>query len=269
VLPGELNETEEKFVPDLPSEGFSFSSSLRSDDIENVKLTKNNIMNFNLINCDQLTISKFFTNKHSRRSIVANIMGFYNTQFFGGFLALRMHYHYGISEEYMGYVFMSSSLPYCIGCIFYPTIFSKVNAKIRFIISFVMAGFAVGIAGTSNVFFLPDDQVWLVYFGLVLHGLSWPFIFITTIPEAIDSMRLKYKIITGIDPELDKKVNDIASLLTIQGLGIACLFGPTFGGYLYDKLGYQNAMTINMFIEFAFALYFAITNCSMNFTKKE
>lgn len=155
---------------------------------------------------------------------------------------------------------MSGTLPYFVGCLIYPSVFSKVPAKIQFVISFFFAAIAIGVAGTTPAFGLPDDELWIVIFGLILLGLTIPFIFVTTIPETIDAIRVEFKIIQGLDPLLDSKVQDISSLLTNMATGFAGLFGPVLGGVLYDMIGYKATMTVIMCFEFLVALVFLVLN---------
>lgn len=241
----------------------NLDKTFKSSEIPTFRLTKQNIKDFNLIKEDEMSIFTFLKNRQSSMSLLANTMAYFNLEFYGGFLALRMHNQYGIPNAQMGYIFMCATLPYFVGCLIYPQVFSRMPAKLQFVISFLVAGVAIGTAGTTPLFGLPDDQLWIVIVGLFMLGLSIPFIFINTIPETIDSIRIEYKLIEGINPALDSKINDISSLLTLQGTGIAGFIGPVLGGILYDLVDYKATMTIVMCFEFLITVLFAYFNCGL------
>lgn len=130
VLPSGLNVTEDPADLDLPSGVSETMGSFNTQEIASFRLSKKNIKQFNLIKASELSIFNYFKCHDSRMSIIASFFGFYNMEFYGGFMALHMYFHYDIPEDKMGFVFLASSLPYCIGCLTYPGIFNNVPAKL-------------------------------------------------------------------------------------------------------------------------------------------
>jgi len=62
-------------------------------------------------------------------------------------------------------------------------------------------------------------------------------------------------------------MNDsIASLLNLF-LSIAGLIGPIIGGALYDLVGYERTMDINMFLYFGFVLIYVFFNSGFTLFK--
>lgn len=101
------------------------------------------------------------TTKESVLSLLANAVGFYVLEFFGGFLAFQMKQKYGIEKKLIGWVFIVISVPYLTMCFLLPTLNKKKtwSAKAQFIISFFLSSLGLCLAGPSKLFDLDDSNL--------------------------------------------------------------------------------------------------------------
>lgn len=122
-----------------------------------------------------------------------------------------------------------------------------------------MCAVSIGLMGPSNLFGLPD-KIYIVMIGMCVIGMNMAFAFIPPIPEILDIVTVHYKVIEGVDPELDGLINDSVATLFNLFLSVSGLIGPIIGGGLYDLVGYKRTMDINMFLYFAFFLIYFFGN---------
>lgn len=92
-------------------------------------------------------------------------------------------------------------------------------------------------------------------------GFFQALCFIPSLPEAIESYQQHFKIIEGVNPALDNKLNDVLSSQYGLFYNLSSLIGPILGGILYDVVGYRSTMDINMFFELIIMVIFIKYNC--------
>ena len=80
---------------------------------------------------------------------------------------------------------------------------------------------------------------------------------------------MKYKIIEGLNPKLDNKLNDIISGVAQQFCSLSALIGPIVGGLMHDQLGYEKTMDVNMVLLLGLCLFYCIFNCGYSIMEKE
>ena len=210
-----------------------------------------------------------FSTKSSIFALIAGGIAFYNVSFFGAFLAVQVESVYGVADDNMGYVFMALSGPYFFSAILIPAIFGKTPPKVQFVICFFLSSIGMALMGPSKLFGLPQDKLYIVLIGMIILGGSQALVFIPSIPEAIEAIQMKYKIIEGYNPKFDNQLNDIVAGVTNQLCSLFALIGPIIGGIMNDNLGYQKTMNINMYTLFGLSIFFAIFNCGFTVFSKE
>lgn len=93
--------------------------------------------------------------------------------------------------------------------------------------------------------------------------------FIPSLPEAVETYQVKHRIIPGIDPALDGRINDIMS----SGYGffynLSSMVGPVIGGALFSKYGFIRTLDINMCFSAAVATIFIVFNCGPKVFQKD
>ena len=89
--------------------------------------------------------------------------------------------------------------------------------------------------GPSLYFELPNKMLFIII-GMVILGMSINLTMIPNLPEAMDFINYKYKIIEGFDPELDNKLSDVFSSLFSLVNYLFALIAPIIGAVIYDNI---------------------------------
>ena len=172
----------------------------------------------------------------------------------------------------MGYYFAILSFPSVITAIIFPIIFAKVPRKLQFILSFTLSTIALVLMGPSLFFGLPNEMN-IIIIGLVLMGMSINLTMIPNLPEAMDFINYKYKIIEGYNPEIDNKLSDVFSSLFSLINYLFALIAPIIGAFLYDNVPanseteqYRKTMDINMWFMMGCAIFYLLFNCGNVFS---
>ena len=87
--------------------------------------------------------------------------------------------------------------------------------------------------GPSKILGLPDS-IYLIIFGMSLQAFFAPICFIQCLPEAMETVQAKYKIVDNFCPEVDGFLSDTLSSMYTLFYSLASLLGPIIGGALYD-----------------------------------
>jgi MFS family permease len=78
----------------------------------------------------------------------------------------------------------------------------------------------------------------------------------------------EFKIIEGVNPALDNKLNDVVSSLYGLFYNLSSLVGPILGGAMFDIVGYRTTLDINMFLELIAVGIFFYFNCGLDVVTK-
>ena len=99
-------------------------------------------------------------------------------------------------------------------------------------------------------------------------GFFQALCFIPSLPEAIEVYQHQFKIIEGVNPALDNKLNDVISSLYGLFYNLSSLIGPILGGAMYDIFGYRSTFDITMFFEVIAICIFGYYNCGKDVFEK-
>lgn len=91
--------------------------------------------------------------------------------------------------------------------------------------------------GPSDLIKLPDN-VNIILIGMFVIGFFSPTCFIQCLPEALEAVQVKYKIIQGYNSELDNLLSDLLSSMYTMFYSFSSLVGPIIGGIMFDSMGY-------------------------------
>ena len=116
------------------------------------------------------------------------------------------------------------------------------------------------LMGPSKIFGLGENIV-VVCIGMGTLGFIQSLCFVTALPEAMESIQQKYKIIEGHNKELDGKLNDSLSSFYTMSFNFSSLVGPLIGGAMFDLFEYRSTMDFNMMLELFFVVVFIYFNC--------
>ena len=87
-----------------------------------------------------------------------------------------------------------------------------------------------------------------------------PTCFVQCLPEALEAVQIKYRIIDGYNSELDCLLSDLLSSMYTLFYSFSSLIGPIIGGAMYDRYGYKFTMNSFSFVMFIVFLIFIIFN---------
>lgn len=102
--------------------------------------------------------------------------------------------------------------------------------------------------GPSKIFNLPANPN-LILFGLALKGIADPFMFNLCIPEIIDFLLNKHKVIYTIGP-----ISDVVSGFENFTLDIASMVGTTIGFIMYEAIGFRHTCDFYFLLQIPFLI---------------
>ena len=133
----------------------------------------------------------------------------------------------------MGYYFAIMSVAYLSSAILVPILFSKLPRKLQFVICFVTSTIAMALMGPSHILGIDPGHFFMVLTGWFILTFMQALCFIPSLPEAIETYQVKYRIVPDVDQALDGKLNDIMS----SGYGffynLSSMLGPIIGGAVF------------------------------------
>lgn len=123
--------------------------------------------------------------------------------------------------------------------------------------------------GPSPFLGLPETEFKLIVIGWGLIGVAQAFIYIPIMPEIIESMQVKYKIVTGENEYIDHKLNDKASGIYTTFYSLGEILAPNVGSILYSYIGYRRTCEVLALTALIYALVYFILNVGLNVFEKE
>ena len=88
-------------------------------------------------------------------------------------------------------------------------------------------------------------------------------------PEVIECIQMKYKIVEGHDLEFDDALNDKIAALNGLIYSSSALLSPIFGGVMYDNYGYKTTLNVCMIFMFSLSFIYFSFNCGFNIFSKQ
>ena len=122
--------------------------------------------------------------------------------------------------------------------------------------------------GPTNYLGLPEHSKGIIMAGMVILGMIQAMIVLPVLPEVIDEVTLKYKLVNGVDPEADGKIHDTICSSYALFYQTSSLLSPIIGSSLFDTVDYRNTMSICMFVMFFVGTIYMIFNCGISVFSK-
>ena len=122
--------------------------------------------------------------------------------------------------------------------------------------------------GPSEYLGFPNE-LWLILLGYCINGVAQGFIYIPLIPEIIESVYHKERIVEGENEWVDMQINDNASGLYGTFYSIGQIVAPILGGALYDALGFRLTCDILALTCLGYAIIFFFLNVGFTVFKQE
>jgi MFS family permease len=155
-----------------------------------------------------------------------------------------------ISPSYSGYVLAISTGTYAILCPLVSILMQKMNRRLLIFITILITSLSNIFIGDTRYLGLENTLTTHVISRL-LRGVS-PGIFIPTIPEYLEFLKIKYP------NYAQNHLNDVASALWNASFFLGEIIGPVFGSYSIEKYGFLIINTIAGFIIVGLALIYCI-----------
>ena len=282
MIPNKINFdriSRERADQDEPSDFHDRKAVARAEVIQSIPQAQSSLgdsyvdtllAGYNLLPLNQVGMRTILKAKDACFAFLACSVGMYNVSFFTVFLALHLQKEFLVQADDMGYYFALLSFPYFFSALLVPALFGGMPRKLQFILCFFLTALGFMLMGPSSVLGLPNVK-YLIMLGLPLTGFVQALVFIPSLPEAIEVIQQKYKIVEKSNIELDNKLNDVMGSMFALAYNLSGLIAPIIGGLMYDSLSqdenisYRKTMDINMFFELLAAFIFIIFNCGRVF----
>ena len=237
---------------------------------------------YNLLDMSDVGIVTVFKSKDAAMALLANGIGMYNVSFFQNILALHLQKQFKVESKNMGYYYALLSFPYFFSALIIPVIFKNTPRRLQFVICYFLSAIAMMLNGPSRVFGLPNEK-YLIMIGLPILGFVQALLFIPSMPEAIECIQHKYKIVESTNMELDNKLNDVMGSMVSFTINLCGLFAPIIGGYMYEYIGgtnkdgeqldenlsYRMTWDYNMFFEVFIMVVYIVFSCKGHMVFKD
>ncbi len=145
-----------------------------------------------------------------------------------------------VSQPNLGKTLSLQALFYIISCNIVARIINRAPKRVFILLCFIMIPISNLLMGPSDALGLEKYFIPLFFIGQGLNGFSQGFLFTPTLPEIIDAVYAKQKLIEGEDEVVDAIISDRAS--GIYGLFYAggTISAPLVGSFVYESLLNKN-----------------------------
>jgi MFS family permease len=158
------------------------------------------------------------------------------------------------------------SITYVICTFLVGYVSEKLSKRVFISVSFVGCIISLILMGPSYYLGLPN-QLWILIVGMGLQGASLGFIFIPILPEMIECLYDKHRLIEGQDERIDAVISDKAAGLYGSFYSIGMIISPLLGSAIFDAIEEHDQKfafnkTCDMFALFTaiFTLFYFVFN---------
>jgi len=89
------------------------------------------------------------------------------------------------------------------------------------------------------------------------------------LPDAIEAVYVKEKIVEGVDEYQDSLINDLASGLYGTFFSVGQILAPTLGGALYDSIGFRHTADFMAVACLGYSIVFFVFNVGFSIFSSE
>lgn len=174
----------------------------------------------------------------------------------------------GIPEVWNGAILALPCLTCTISCILVNYFTGRVPRRIIIFVAFVVLAFSMILQGPSEMLGLPNSNV-LMLIGFGLNGFAQGFIYIPLLPDALEAVFLKEKIVEGQNHSLDQLISDYGSGLYGTFFSTGQILAPIAGGALYEMIGFRETTDFMAVTCLTWALVFFVFNVGFKIYSQE
>lgn len=157
-----------------------------------------------------MSFSLFLLNKRSLFAFASCSLVCFFMSYQSSFLTEVLRDEKGIPEIWNGPILALPMFFYTFSCILVNYAVGRVPRRILILISFLMLAVSMVMQGPSQMLGLPDNNI-LMLAGFALNGVAQGFIFIPLLPDALEAVFIKERILEGKNEQLDQLISDYGS----------------------------------------------------------
>ena len=106
--------------------------------------------------------------------------------------------------------------------------------------------------GPSSILELPNKFWIIIYFGCTFAGIGFCLSQVLFAPLMKNHLLLKYRVVPSSNYRLEKRLNDLNSLIFLISQTVGQMGGPMIGALMFEAFGHRTAC------DFYFLIFFAI-----------
>lgn len=144
--------------------------------------------------------------------VLMNCLCMFCTTFYTGYFSLYVKEEFEVGSTMLGLLYSLTAFAYVIYCITAPMIFKNVPSRILLTVSMYCLVIGMSLFGPSWLLSLPN-KYWIMCSSSVLTGFGFCMPSILFASAVKERLVIKYKIVEGTCEEVEKRLNDLNSLM--------------------------------------------------------
>jgi MFS family permease len=186
------------------------------------------------------------------------------------FMTVVLEREYHVDQAYHGWIISMPALFYVISGNIVGVVIDKAPRRVFICFAFLIMAVSNFLMGPSKLLFLPPE-LWIFFVGYAINGISQGFIFIPILPEVLEAVYQKRKIVEGDDEIMDGVINDKAAALYGLFYAIGAISAPLLGSFVYNLLNNDWWYTCDVFaiISSVYVVIFFVFNIMPDDIHKE
>lgn len=162
------------------------------------------------------------------------------------FMTVVLENEYHVEQVYHGWIIAMPALFYVISGNVVGLVIDKAPRRVFLCAAFLIMAVSNFLMGPSKLLFLPPE-LWIFFVGYAINGVSQGFIFIPILPEVLEAVYQKEKLVEGDDEVLDGIINDKAAALYGLFYALGAISAPILGSMVYNLLSNDWWYTCDVF----------------------
>lgn len=174
-------------------------------------------------------------NRRAAFALISCSMVMLFVSFKQAFMTVVLENEYHVEQVYHGWIIAMPALFYVISGNVVGLVIDYAPRRVFICFAFLIMAVSNFLMGPSKLLFLPPE-LWIFFVGYAINGISQGFIFIPILPEVLEAVYQKEKIVEGDDEVMDGIINDKAAALYGLFYAIGAISAPLLGSFVYNLL---------------------------------
>jgi MFS family permease len=208
----------------------------------------------------EVSFKMFLTNRRAMFAFMSCLIVCFFMSYQSAFLTDVLRKEKGVPEAWNGAILALPCLTYTISCILVNLLVGKLPRRLLILVSFLLLAGSMILQGPSKLFGITNTGLAIVLVGFALNGVAQGFIFIPLLPDALEAVFIKEKIVEGENDQLDQIISDYGSGLYGTFFSTGQILAPIVGSAIYEAIGYRDTTDFMMVLCFGYSVIFFIFN---------